>query len=162
GGVVDTRDVSAEPPGELNCEGSRPTSSTVDQYPATRHDPIGALQGDRARLRDGRRFRERELRRLMGQGGLRRERVLREATLQPQVVAVHLVSRPEPGDPFPDLLDEAGNVGSERPATRDTQAAEPCIRGRSTKTLPVAEVDRGRSHLHPHLTEAGRRYRDIL
>ena len=123
--------MSTEPLGELNREGSRPSASAVDQHPATRHGPLRALQGDRARLRDGRRLSEGELGRLVGECGFRRERVLREATLQPEVVAIHLVSGSEPGHPFPDVVDQAGDVRSERPASREPQPADPRVRGRS-------------------------------
>ena len=61
-GVVDAGDVRAEPLGELDREGPRPSAGAVDQHPATRDGPLRALQGDRARLRDGRRLGERELR----------------------------------------------------------------------------------------------------
>ena len=73
GGVVDPGHVGAEPLGELDRERSRAAAGAVDQHPAARDGPLRALQGDRARLRDGRRLGERELRRLGGERGLRRD-----------------------------------------------------------------------------------------
>ena len=89
--------------------------------------------------------------RLVGECGLRRDGVLREATHQREVVAVHLVAELEPGHPFADLVDHAGDVRSERPPGRGTQPTQPRVRGGSGQALPVAEVDRGRSDLDPHL-----------
>jgi hypothetical protein len=90
------------------------------------------LQGDRARLRNGRRLSEGELGRLESERGFRRKRVLREATFQPEVVAIHVISGAEPGDPFPDFIDLACDVRPERPASREPQPADPRVRGRSS------------------------------
>ena len=42
------------------------------------------------------------------------------------------------------------------------QPAEPRVRGRAAKTLPVAEVDRCRDDPHEHLPGARHRHRDVL
>ena len=52
---------------------------------------------------------------LRGQRRLRRDRVLGEAALEREVVAVHLVARPEPGDAGPTAVDPPGDVRAERP-----------------------------------------------
>ena len=161
-GVVDTSHVSAEPLGELDRERPRPSACPVDQHPGTLDGLLRALQGDRAGLRDRRRLGERELRRLVGECGLRSERVLREAAHQREVVAVHLVAGAEAGHPFADLVDHAGDVRSERPLGRGTQPTEPRVRRRSGQALPVAEVERGRCDLDAHLPGGGRRHRDVL
>ena len=55
---------------------------------------------------------------LWASAGLRRDRVLGEAALEREVVAVHLVAGPEPGDTLADGLHRSGDVRSERAAGR--------------------------------------------
>ena len=98
GGVVDARHVRAESLGELDRERARAATGPVDQHAAPGGGAVGALQRDRAGLRDRRGLRERQRGRLVGEPGLRRDRVLGEAALEREVVAVHLVTGPEPGD----------------------------------------------------------------
>jgi hypothetical protein len=46
----------------------------------------------------------------VGECGFRRERILHEPTHQREVVSIYVVSRPEPGHPFPDGVDDARDV----------------------------------------------------
>ena len=120
-----------------------------------------ALQGDRARLRDGRCLCEGEPGRLVREHRYRRHRIFGETSFEREVVAVDLVPRTEPGDPRTHIVDDAGDIRPEDPPSRATQPAEPGVCRRPAQALPIAEIDRSRSHLHSHLARGGRGDRDV-
>ena len=161
-GVVDAGHVRTEPLGELDRERARAASAPVDQHPTPDRGAVGSLQRDRSGLGDRRRLGERQLCRLVGERRLGRDRVLGEAALQREVVAVHLVTGPESSDALADGVDPPGDVRAERAARRRAQPTQARIQRRAAQALPVAEVDRRRGNLDEHLPGAGRRHRDVL
>ena len=111
----------AELLGQLDREGARAPPGAVDQDPVAGRGAGGALQGDRTGLRERRRLGEGQPGRLEGERRLGGDRVLGEAALQCQVVAVHLVTDREAGDAVADGVDPPGDVrarGSGSPGRR--------------------------------------------
>ena len=80
--------------------------------------------------------------RLVGERGFGRDRVLGEAALQREVVAVHLVAGSEPGDPAPTA---STHPAMSEPSVRragERSPPMPRVQRRAAQALPVAEVDR--------------------
>ena len=161
-GVVDAGHVCAGPLGQLDRERPGTSAAAVDKHATAGGGTGGPLQGDRTRLRDGRCLGEAQPGRLRRERGLVSHRVLRKATLQRQVVAIHLFADSEMGDPATDFRHPARDVRTERGTSRGAQTPEAGVERRSAQTLPVGEVDRRRGHLHQHLSRGRSRHRHVV
>ena len=150
GGVVNTGDVSTHPLRELNREGSRPSTSAVDQHPATRPGPLRALQGDRTRLRDGRRLNKVSWPGLRASAASGASMYSAKPPFSPRL-SPYTSSPVGTGSPFPDIVDQARDV-PERSVRRAGNRSPP-IRAyagdprRHSQSLRLTEV----ADLHPHL-----------
>ena len=101
--------------------------------------------------------------RLVGECGFRRERVLREAALQREVVAVHLVSGLGTGSPLSPT--SSTTPAMSEPSVRRAGNRSPPIRAyagdprRHSQSLRLTDVA---ATFDPHLAGGGRRHRDVL
>jgi hypothetical protein len=161
-GVVDSGHVGTCPLRQLDRERARATARPVDEDPHPWRYIGGSLQCDRCRLWDRRRLAERQLLRLGGEGRFGRNGVLGEAAFQPEVVAVHLVTRLEPGDVGADGLDSPGDVRAERRASRRSKSSDAGVERRAAQAFPVAQVERRRGNPHEHLVGARHRRRHVV
>ena len=161
-GVVDSGHVRPKTLGQLDGERARATAAPVDQHPTPDRCAARSLQCDRPGLGDRRCLCERQLCRLVSERRFGHDRILGEAALERQVVAVHLVTGVEPSDRLTDDVDAPGDVRAERAARRRAQPAEAGVQRRAAQGLPVTEVDRRCGNPDTHLTGGGRRQRHIV
>ncbi len=130
--VVDPGHVRPRELGQLDGERTGPSPCSVDQHPLTTACTCRSLHRDRPRLRQCRGLDEGQLLGLVSECCLPRHAELGETPLERQVVAVHLVTDPEPGDVRTDRRDASGDVGAQHPPGRGPQALRPRVHGRAT------------------------------
>jgi hypothetical protein len=130
-GVVDPGHVGAESLGELYGERARAAAAPIDQHPAPGRGAVGSVQGDGSRLGDRGGLGEGQLGGLGGEDRCGRDRVVGEAALEGEVVAVDLGTRAEPGDAFAGGVDPPGDDRAERRSRRRAQPAQSGVQRRT-------------------------------